>query len=250
MAWARLDDNFHDHPKVDGLSLASVGLYTLCLTWAHRHRRTAPVPGFIPSTRVRKLAGAKTKRLSDELVKAGLWHTDPDGFVIHDFGDYLPKERDPDERREAGRRGGLRRKQDGSKQPSNLLSNLPSETEANSQASGSSRVSARAFPTRPDPSQEDTHSPPARGGRLPEPFEITAEMRRWAAEAGYDDASVDGVTESFCDYWRGASGAKGRKSDWPATWRNWLRREAERRPRGTGNGFIGVGGVLYDEGLG
>lgn len=247
MAWARLDDGFHDHPKVDGLSLAAVGLYTLCLTWAHRHRRTANVPGYIPESRVRKLAGSKTKRLADELVKAGLWHTDPGGYVIHDFSDYLPKERDPDERREAGRKGARVRwltdgKADG---------NLPSDDLANDMASDSSRASARAFPSRPVPSHKESPETSSRGGRLPEPFEVTAEMRRWAQEAGYDEASMEHVTAAFCDYWRAAPGAKGRKSDWPATWRNWLRREAERRPQrgGDGGGFIGVGGVLYDEGL-
>lgn len=33
------------------------------------------------------------------------------------------------------------------------------------------------------------------------------------------------VAESFRDYWLAAAGAKGRKQDWPATWRNWVRNE-------------------------
>jgi uncharacterized protein YdaU (DUF1376 family) len=33
--------------------------------------------------------------------------------------------------------------------------------------------------------------------------------------------------EKFTDYWRGVPGAKGRKLDWPATYRNWIRRTAE-----------------------
>lgn len=33
------------------------------------------------------------------------------------------------------------------------------------------------------------------------------------------------VGESFRDYWLSAAGAKGRKADWPATWRNWVRNE-------------------------
>jgi hypothetical protein len=39
------------------------------------------------------------------------------------------------------------------------------------------------------------------------------------------------VTEAFVDYWTGIPGAKGRKVNWVGTWKNWLRREAERRPR-------------------
>lgn len=99
MPWARLDDGFHDHPKVDGLSLAAVGLYTLCLTWAHRHRKTAVLVGHISEARVRKVAGTQGRKLADELVVAGLWEIESGlgGYVIHDFTDYLPKDRDPEE---------------------------------------------------------------------------------------------------------------------------------------------------------
>lgn len=48
-------------------------------------------------------------------------------------------------------------------------------------------------------------------------------MVSWARENAPD---VNGKleTESFIDYWRGASGAKARKRDWTATWRNWMRK--------------------------
>jgi hypothetical protein len=35
--------------------------------------------------------------------------------------------------------------------------------------------------------------------------------------------------ERFCDHWRAQPGAKGRKADWPATWRNWMRRAYDDR---------------------
>ena len=49
---------------------------------------------------------------------------------------------------------------------------------------------------------------------------------------------VDGKTEhaKFCDYWRAKPGKDGRKLDWVATWRNWMRTAEERskpRTRGT-----------------
>lgn len=145
MAWARLDDGFHDHPKVDGLSLAAVGLYTLCLTWAHRHRRTAVRPGHVSEARVAKVAGKQAPRLAAELVEATLWEVETGlgGYLIHDFADYLPKERDLEDRREAGRKG-ARKRWEGHSKPDG---NLPST----SMASDSSRASAPAFPTRPDP---------------------------------------------------------------------------------------------------
>jgi hypothetical protein len=48
---------------------------------------------------------------------------------------------------------------------------------------------------------------------------------------------VDGRTEheKFCDYWRAKPGKDGRKVDWVATWRNWMRTAEQRytpRPGG------------------
>src|SRR5690606_5110201 len=34
----------------------------------------------------------------------------------------------------------------------------------------------------------------------------------------------------FRDYWHGVAGAAARKADWPATWRNWIRRAAAPKP--------------------
>lgn len=166
MPWARLDDNFHDHPKVDGLSLAAVGLYTLCLTWAHRHRKTAALPGHVSIARVRKVAPKNALKLALELTQSGLWEDAPNtlgGYVIHDFNEYLPKERDPEERAQAGRKGALKRWEDDRKQHGNLPSvangkpdgkpdgNLPATSMANPMANDGSRASARAFPTRTRP---------------------------------------------------------------------------------------------------
>jgi hypothetical protein len=33
------------------------------------------------------------------------------------------------------------------------------------------------------------------------------------------------VSEGFRDYWISQAGAKGRKADWFATWRNWVRNQ-------------------------
>lgn len=47
---------------------------------------------------------------------------------------------------------------------------------------------------------------------------------------GYEQAQVERIAEKFADYWRQQPGVKGRKSDWSATWRNWIRTETERSP--------------------
>ena len=47
--------------------------------------------------------------------------------------------------------------------------------------------------------------------------------------------------ECFTDYWVAQPGAKGRKVDWEATWRNWMRRYAQNRPKNTASRVPGAG---------
>ncbi|MBK8160860.1 MAG: helix-turn-helix domain-containing protein [Rhodospirillaceae bacterium] len=68
-----------------------------------------------------------------------------------------------------------------------------------------------------------------RGSRLPDDWTPGEVGAAFARELGLDP---NRVFASFRDFWLGAAGAKGVKADWPATWRNWCRKEAERRPGG------------------
>jgi hypothetical protein len=79
-------------------------------------------------------------------------------------------------------------------------------------------------PLEPEPLEPEktTARERAQGSRVPDPFPLTDDLRAWALE----NAPTVGLKdhEAFMDYWRGVPGAKGRKLDWPATWRNWMRR--------------------------
>lgn len=47
------------------------------------------------------------------------------------------------------------------------------------------------------------------------------------------------VADGFVDYWIAQAGAKGRKSDWHATWRNWVRNEAPpKHAKGSASQFL------------
>lgn len=85
-----------------------------------------------------------------------------------------------------------------------------------------------ASPSAPLPSAKTRgRADSTRGTRIPDDFEPTAELIAWAKTHAPTATRAD--HEAFMDYWRGAPGAKGRKTDWPATWRNWMRREHEQR---------------------
>lgn len=61
------------------------------------------------------------------------------------------------------------------------------------------------------------------GSRLPADWSLPADWREWA-KAERSDLDVGREAASFADYWHGLAGAKARKADWEATWRNWIRR--------------------------
>ena len=63
--------------------------------------------------------------------------------------------------------------------------------------------------------------------------ELPAEWGGFAQAHGVSDAAIALTWETFRDYWIAQPGAKGRKLDWFATWRNWVRREypTQQRPQ-------------------
>lgn len=74
-----------------------------------------------------------------------------------------------------------------------------------------------------------------KGSRLPTPFMVTAEMRKWAAEK-VPHVDLERSTEEFCNYWRALPGHRGRKLDWALTWQNRMRECEDKAVRRTGNG--------------
>lgn len=77
----------------------------------------------------------------------------------------------------------------------------------------------------PSPSPKAERSPT--GSRLPADWKPDAELTLWTAR-NVPSVNVGIEAEKFRDYWHGKAGKDGRKADWPATWRNWVRRAAER----------------------
>lgn len=197
MGWARIDDGFDDHPKVLSLlenddGVTAVGLWLLCLTWAHRNTRKAgKVPGLIPSSLPRRYFGPGARDLAKLLVAEDLWdeRAEGDGWMIHDFDRYLPTNETREARAEAGRRGAQKRwgnrRSDGNLPQSD--SNLPSvshELDSNAVANDGSRTPAhRAIPKgiAPTPGESSASEDDAEteGGDFEQEREtLAAEVRR------------------------------------------------------------------------
>lgn len=101
-----------------------------------------------------------------------------------------------------------------------------------------------------EPAQEERAAArprPSSGSRLPTDWHPSADDQAFA-ERERPDVDWRAEADKFRDYWHGVAGAKGRKADWPATWRNWIRRADGTRGR---NGHvqhskttIGLAGLL------
>jgi len=91
------------------------------------------------------------------------------------------------------------------------------------------------LPPHPEPQPAKAGSPLARGARLPDDFSLPDDWRAWAtAERKWDRSAIEAEAASFADFWHAKPGKDGRKLDWLATWRNWVRNS--RRPNGNSNG--------------
>lgn len=175
MGWGRIDDAFDDHEKVLALldldeGIAAIGLWTLCFTWAHRNtRKKGKTPGLLPSTLPRRFVGPRGKELATLLVDAGMWDVVDDGWMIHDFSDYLPDKETSAARSAAGKKGAAarwgNRKADG---------NLPSDDgKADGMANGQSVATTDSDAETADamaqaPRTSGANDPqPSRDGKLP-----------------------------------------------------------------------------------
>lgn len=72
----------------------------------------------------------------------------------------------------------------------------------------------------------------SRGSRLKPDWKLPKEYLDMATDHGLTADQTDYESDQFRDYYLGAPGAKGLKSDWLATWRGWIRRGyAKREPQ-------------------
>lgn len=215
--YIRVHDGMPDHPKIVGLSAASKWGIVAMWCYCSRNLTDGRVPG--------PIAAREGKRVLTELAAAGLIEASGSDWVCRD---YTKHQRTADEvaemrekRRFAGSLGG-KAKAKGLASAKQVLEQTPSKSVAY---------------TETDTEELETSSsslkPQARGTKLPDDFKPTTEMVSWARAEGLADDFTKSQHAKFIDYWIAQPGAKGRKADWPATWRNWMRNAAERQPART-----------------
>lgn len=86
-----------------------------------------------------------------------------------------------------------------------------------------------------------------RGSRIPDDWLPSEPGQQYAASLGMTPQEIRHERDKFYDFWIAKPGRDGRKLDWDATWRNWIRRSVDnrtnhgtRRPRANQSGLDGV----------
>lgn len=111
------------------------------------------------------------------------------------------------------------------KDKENNDTSMRTHSECNADAMPYQKPEARSQKEKSSPSESPKTRP--RGTRLPEDWKPEANA---CSELELLPSLETVELPKFRDYWRAQPGARGVKLDWDATWRNWLRRAAERAP--------------------
>jgi hypothetical protein len=229
LAWFKVDDGFYSCAKVMSIPrtqrLSAVGLWTMCGNWSARQLSDGVVPAYVLAE-----LGA-TPKLRQALVTARLWldqgsvngRSSLDQIEFHDWAKYQPTRAQVEEAREKERirkdKYRLSHRDTEGTPPS-----VPWVSQGVSQG-----VSGHPDPTRPDPTPITSNEvikerPAKRGSRLSTEWLPSSAS---IAKAREDAPAVDHQAEhaTFVDYWIAQPGQRGVKTDWDATWRNWMRRK-------------------------
>lgn len=228
--YVRLHDGLPDHMKIAAVGGEAAWLYVCGLCYASRQL----TDGVIPVRLVGRMTDlSNNEALASRLLEANLWHTAQheckscpqavgDVYVIHD---YLEHQRSADEVRElsekrsaAGRKGG---------RASGVTRKGEANSEASAQAKSKQTRSKTEAETETDKKKTTSSSRAERGTRISDDFTVTTDMVAWL-RGRYPHVNGPLETEKFINYWRAKTGRDATKSDWPATWRNWMINAAER----------------------
>lgn len=85
--------------------------------------------------------------------------------------------------------------------------------------------------TESDREEDKSSSPvgdkPKRGSRIDPDWMPSEADVEFAMSLGFSREQIPDIADGFRDYWLAKAGPQGVKRDWPATWRNWGRKDIE-----------------------
>ena len=97
MAWAKLDDQFVEHPRIVGLGDRAFRLQVAAICLANRKLTDGHIS--VHDGRILMATVKANKRHVDELLEHGVWEENGDGWVIRDYLQWNPTAESVKERR-------------------------------------------------------------------------------------------------------------------------------------------------------
>ena len=202
--------------KTGHLSLAEFGAYDRLLD--HCYSTERPLPADVDS--VCRIARAMTReeRKAVESVLRQFFKLTDDGYVQPRVLEMLAEAQPKIEaNRENGKKGGRPRSKPKETEQKPTGFSQETQIEPNKNLSQSQILSSLRSESG------------ARASRLPPDWKLPEPWREWA-RAARPDLDINLVADKFRDFWVAKPGKDGRKTDWLATWRNWVRSESAPKP--------------------
>lgn len=205
MAWFKVDDGFYDHPKVEELPNAAVGLWVKAGTWCAKHE----TDGVIPATRVKAFKGTASQIRA--LIECGLWsetttNSGAKAYSFRDWFDYQPSREEREKERALWRekkRKSRSQKLDKLRQQQNVPEGVPEMSPEGTNEGVPEMSGTIPVPSRPDPSLSVIGSQPTTGSRgradWPAGDELDAlgAATQRARDAGISETSIKAGTAEY-----------------------------------------------------
>lgn len=204
------------------LTLLEHGAYTLLLDRYYTTERP------IPCDEAHRLARARTReeRAAVSMVLHEFFR-ERDDHWHHKYADRVIEKTQTKIKaaRENGKRGGRPK----ANPEDNPTPTNPKPTGFSMGSISETQKKALQTPDTRHQSPEKNTGESARGARLPPDWVLPEDLEAWA-RAKRPDLDPTVTASKFRDYWTAKPGAAGRKLDWAATWRNWVREERSGAP--------------------
>jgi hypothetical protein len=243
-----VDDGFSDSKEVLAIParhrLAAVGLWTLCGSWSASKLQN----GFVSDEALKRF-GARPTIINALCQITGpdgddwsLWMRVSGGIRFTNWAKWQ-RTREQVEAYRAAQAEKKRRQRNGTKPPatSDDRDVSPGDIKGDNETCPQGTPQTPIPIPKPVPKEPSVTSvggcggkavaqsaPVARGTRLPDNWmpdhDVIDAMRQQ-----FPHVDLKAVHDEFADYWRAVPGAKGRKTDWNATWRNRVREVAGRQ---------------------
>lgn len=223
--WIKMRVDLRDDPNVFKLAdqlnideLHVVGCLFSFWAWIDKHAVDGRVDGATSRLvdKVSCMAG-----FCDALVTVGWLQMDESGASIPNFERHIG---------ESAKERGLKNARQ-SRWRANKGANVGGEASTPPSTDASTREEKRREEISITSVIDRERTSPQRGSRLPTDWTLPSDWADWAKQTRPDLNPAE-AADRFADYWHGVAGAKGRKADWQATWRNWVRAEKNQTAKG------------------